>query len=147
VIERLALAFERAPGLAERVAARAREGDVDAIVAAARDELARLSEAERISVLNAHPRIGADAVSLSPHSRREQGAAADALTTRELTALNDEYERHFGFRFVVFVNGRPKAELVPVLRARLLRTRSQELGSGIEEFLAIARDRLERIRT
>jgi len=147
VIERLALAFERAPGLAERVAARAREGDVDAIVAAARDELARLSEAERISVLNAHPRIGADAVSLSLHSRREQGAAADALTTRELTALNDEYERHFGFRFVVFVNGRPKAELVPVLRARLLRTRSQELGSGIEEFLAIARDRLERIRT
>lgn len=147
MIERLALAFERAPGLAERVAARAREGDVDAIVAAARDELARLSEAERISVLNAHPRIGADAVSLSPHSRREQGAAADALTTRELTALNDEYERHFGFRFVVFVNGRPKAELVPVLRARLLRTRSQELGSGIEEFLAIARDRLERIRT
>ena len=146
MIERLALAFERAPGLAERVAARAREGDVDAIVAAARDELARLSEAERISVLNAHPRIGADAVSLSPHSRREQGAAADALTTRELTALNDEYERHFGFRFVVFVNGRPKAELVPVLRARLLRTRSQELGSGIEEFLAIARDRLERIR-
>jgi len=136
VIERLALAFERAPGLAERVAARAREGDV-----------ARLSEAERISVLNAHPRIGADAVSLSPHSRREQGAAADALTDRELTALNDEYERHFGFRFVVFVNGRPKAELVPVLRARLLRTRSQELGSGIEEFLAIARDRLERIRT
>ena len=147
MIERLALAFERAPGLAERVAARAREGDVDAIVAAARDELARLSEAERISVLNAHPRIGADAVSLSPHSRREQGAAADALTDRELTALNDEYERHFGFRFVVFVNGRPKAELVPVLRARLLRTRSQELGSGIEEFLAIARDRLERIRT
>lgn len=147
MIERLALAFERAPGLAERVAARAREGDVDAIVAAARDELARLSEAERISVLNAHPRIGADAVSLSPHSRREQGAAADALTARELTALNDEYERHFGFRFVVFVNGRPKAELVPVLRARLLRTRSQELGSGIEEFLAIARDRLERIRT
>ncbi|OLD11384.1 MAG: hypothetical protein AUJ06_00515 [Chloroflexi bacterium 13_1_40CM_3_70_6] len=147
MIERLALAFERAPGLAERVAARAREGDVDAIVAAARDELARLSEAERISVLNAHPRIGADAVSLSLHSRREQGAAADALTTRELTALNDEYERHFGFRFVVFVNGRPKAELVPVLRARLLRTRSQELGSGIEEFLAIARDRLERIRT
>ena len=146
MIERLALAFERAPGLAERVAARAREGDVDAIVAAARDELARLSEAERISVLNAHPRIGADAVSLSPHSRREQGAAADALTARELTALNDEYERHFGFRFVVFVNGRPKAELVPVLRARLLRTRSQELGSGIEEFLAIARDRLERIR-
>ena len=147
MIERLALAFERAPGLAERVAARAREGDVDAIVAAARDELARLSEAERISVLNAHPRIGADAVSLSPHSRREQGAAADAPTARQLAALNDEYERHFGFRFVVFVNGRPKAELVPVLRARLLRTRSQELGSGIEEFLAIARDRLERIRT
>ena len=146
MIERLAVAFERAPGLAERVAARARVDDIDAIVAAARAELDRLSEAERIAVLNAHPRIGADAASLSAHSRREQGTEADALTERELAALNEAYELRFGFRFVVFVNGRSRTELVPVLRARLARTRAQELGTGIEEFLAIVRDRLGKVR-
>ena len=40
----------------------------------------------------------------------------------ELARLNDEYERRFGFEFVVFVNGRTRAELLPVLRERLRRT-------------------------
>jgi len=144
VIERLRVAFERAPGLADRVAARAHDGDTDTLIAIARTELARMGEAERRSLLDAHPRIGADAAGLSADSRREQGADADANTARELAELNDAYERRFGFRFVVFVNGRPKQELVPVLRERLARTEAEELATGVEEFLAIARDRLAR---
>jgi 2-oxo-4-hydroxy-4-carboxy--5-ureidoimidazoline (OHCU) decarboxylase len=139
----LAAVFERAPLLAERVARRVRTGeDPDHIVAVAREELARFSEAERVAVLNAHPRIGASAASLSALSREEQGAEADAATLAELARLNDEYERTFGFRFVVFVHGRRKEELVPVLRSRLMRSRPTELASGLDEFLAIARDRL-----
>ena len=102
-----------------------------------------MTEAERIAVLNAHPRIGA-VTGLSARSAAEQGGATDADTQRALELLNAEYERTFGFRFVVFVNGRSRAELVPVLQARLRRTRHEELASGIEEFLAIARARLER---
>ena len=102
--------FERAPGLAERV----RGEDADAIVASARAALARMSEAERIAVLNAHPRIGADVRSLSAASRREQGRAASDATHQRLRRLNEEYERKFGFRFVVFVHGRSKVEIVRV---------------------------------
>jgi len=137
----LAAIFERAPSLAERV----RGNDPTSIVASARSELARMTEAERIGVLNAHPRIGADPASLSALSREEQGGAADIATLRELAAMNDKYERAFGFRFVVFVAGRSKAEIVPVMRERLRRTREDELATGIAEFLAITRDRLERI--
>jgi 2-oxo-4-hydroxy-4-carboxy--5-ureidoimidazoline (OHCU) decarboxylase len=139
--EELAAIFERAPALAERISG----NDAASIVASARTELARMTEGERIAVLNAHPRIGADPASLSALSRREQGEAADDVTLRELAAMNDEYERRFGFRFVVFVGGRSKAEIVPVLRERLKRTRQEELVNGIDQFLAIARDRLERI--
>jgi 2-oxo-4-hydroxy-4-carboxy--5-ureidoimidazoline (OHCU) decarboxylase len=139
--EDLAAIFERAPALAQRV----RGSDPAAIVASARSEIARMSEAERISVLNAHPRIGADPTSLSALSRLEQGGGADVATLRELAALNDEYERTFGFRFVVFVAARSKAEIVPVMRERLRRSRKDELATGITEFLAITRDRLERI--
>jgi 2-oxo-4-hydroxy-4-carboxy--5-ureidoimidazoline (OHCU) decarboxylase len=139
--EELAAIFERVPALAERV----RGTDTASIIASARSEIARLSEAERIGVLNAHPRIGADPASLSALSRREQGGGADVTTLRELAAMNDEYERTFGFRFVVFVAGRSKAEIVPVIRERLRRPRADELATGLDEFLAITRDRLQRL--
>ena len=138
--EKLAAAFERAPGLADRV----RGNDPASIVASARSEITRMTEDERIAMLNAHPRIGADPASLSALSRREQGSGADVATLRELASLNEDYERRFGFRFVVFVGGRSKAAIVPVLRERLARTRQDELATGIDEFLAITRDRLER---
>ncbi|HVD51259.1 MAG TPA: 2-oxo-4-hydroxy-4-carboxy-5-ureidoimidazoline decarboxylase [Candidatus Udaeobacter sp.] len=137
----LAAIFERAPRLAGRV----RGTDAASILASARTEIARMSESERIGVLNAHPRIGADPASLSLVSRREQSDDADVPTLQALAAMNEEYERTFGFRFVVFVAGRSKAEIVPVLRERLRRTREEELATGVDEFLAIARDRLERI--
>jgi 2-oxo-4-hydroxy-4-carboxy--5-ureidoimidazoline (OHCU) decarboxylase len=139
--EDIAAVFERAPALAERV----RGSDTVSILASARSEIARMTEAERIGVLNAHPRIGADPASLSALSRREQGGGADIGTLRELAAMNDEYERRFGFRFVVFVAGRSKGEILPLIRERLQRTRVDELSTGLEEFLAITRDRLERI--
>jgi 2-oxo-4-hydroxy-4-carboxy-5-ureidoimidazoline decarboxylase len=135
--------FERAPGLAER----ARGDDPASIVASARSLIAQMTEPERITVLNAHPRIGADPASLSGLSRREQGGATEVATLRDLVTMNEEYERRFGFRFVVFVAGRSKSEIVPVFRERLRRTRAEELATGIDEFLAIARDRLERAAT
>jgi 2-oxo-4-hydroxy-4-carboxy-5-ureidoimidazoline decarboxylase len=142
---RLAAVFERAPGLAAAL----RNADEDtprSIIAKARGALERMTEAERVAVLNAHPRIGADPASLSMHSRREQGDAADGATLQLLDELNDAYEDKFGFRFVVFVAGRSQKEIVPVLRTRLANTRDAELRAGIDEFLAISLDRLERKR-
>jgi len=137
----VAEAFERAPLVAERVG---EGGGPAAVIARARDVILQMSEAERIAVLNAHPRIGA-AAGLSARSAAEQSAGAtDRETMRTLELLNAEYERTFGFRFVVFVNGRSRAEIVPMLQARLRRPRHDELATGIEEFLAIGRDRLER---
>jgi len=100
-----------------------------------------MTDAERVAVLNAHPRIGAMS-GLSARSAAEQGGSTDPETLRALDLLNAEYERTFGFRFVVFVHGRSRAEVVPILQARLQRARHEELATGLEEFLAIARDRL-----
>jgi len=62
----------------------------------------------------------------------------------ELERLNRTYEERFGFRFVVFVNRRPKREIVPILRERLARTREEELETALEELVAIAEDRWRR---
>jgi 2-oxo-4-hydroxy-4-carboxy--5-ureidoimidazoline (OHCU) decarboxylase len=99
-----------------------------------------LTEAEKLEALNAHPAIGARA-GLSARSAAEQGADADPAVLEELDRLNREYEQRFGFRFVVFVNRRPKAEILEVLRDRIERTREEELDTAVEELVAIAEDR------
>ncbi len=98
-----------------------------------------LSEEEKIEAVNAHPAIGGRG--LSPRSAEEQGADADPVVQTELVYLNQVYEEKFGFRFVVFVDRRPKTEILEVLRERLERTREEELDVALKELVAIARDR------
>ena len=101
------------------------------------------TEAEKLEALNAHPAIGARS-GLSARSAAEQGADADPVILTELAYLNQVYEEKFGFRFVVFVNGRPKTEILEVLRGRLERAREEELETALRELVAIARDRWEK---
>ena len=98
-----------------------------------------LSEPEKLEALNAHPAIGSR--DLSERSAEEQGGNADPVILTELAYLNQVYEEKFGFRFVVFVNRRSKAEILEVLRERLERSREEELETALEELVAIARDR------
>jgi 2-oxo-4-hydroxy-4-carboxy--5-ureidoimidazoline (OHCU) decarboxylase len=131
-VEELAELFEGRTRFVERLA------ELDDPLAHARDVAAELSDAEKTEVLDAHPAIGAK--TLSPRSAAEQGADE----APELDELNRAYEQKFGFRFVVFVNRRPKSALVPVLRERLGRTREQELQTALDELVSIAEDRWRR---
>ena len=94
--------------------------------------LAELSDEDKYAALAAHPRIG-------ERSPEQHGDEPEVL--EELARLNREYEERFGFRFVVFVDKRSRAEIVPVLRERLARAREDELSTGVQELVAIARDR------
>ena len=98
----------------------------------AREVIAQLPEEDKAAALAAHPRIGEP----SPEQRGE-----DPAVLAELAYLNQVYEEKFGFRFVVFVNLRSRAELLPVLQERLQRTREEELETGLEELVRIAEDR------
>ena len=102
-----------------------------------------LPEAEKLAALAAHPAIGAR-TGLSARSAAEQGEDADPGVLAELARLNDEYEERFGFRFVVFVNRRPKTEILEVLRDRIRRPRAEELETALGELVAIAEDRWRR---
>ena len=132
-IDELAELFEGRTRLVEKLAER------DDPLSSASDVIADLNEDEKLEALNAHPAIGAK--ELSARSAAEQGTDDDPETLAELARLNAEYERRFGFRFVVFVNRRPKSELVPILRERLERTREQELDTAVQELVVIAEDR------
>jgi 2-oxo-4-hydroxy-4-carboxy--5-ureidoimidazoline (OHCU) decarboxylase len=107
-------------------------------------ELAQsLSDEEKKEVLDAHPAIGARG-KLSARSAAEQGGDDDPVVLTELAYLNEVYEEKFGFRFVVFVNRRPKSEILPELQERLGRTREEELETALQELVSIAIDRWQR---
>ena len=131
-------ALEGSSPLAQKVRTGGPYRSADEVIARMRAVLPSLTEEEKVATLNAHPRIGEDPRRLSARSLEEQGA--DQLA--ELSRLNAEYERRFGFRFVVFVNRRPKSEIVEILRQRLRRSRAEELETGLQAIVDIAADRL-----
>ena len=135
--EELAELFEGRTRLIESLAERD-----DPLGPAAEEVVAELSEDEKIEALNAHPAIGARG--LSARSAEEQGSGGEPAVLTELAYLNQVYEEKFGFHFVVFVNRRPKSEILEVLQLRLERTREEELETGLAELVAIARDRWSR---
>jgi 2-oxo-4-hydroxy-4-carboxy--5-ureidoimidazoline (OHCU) decarboxylase len=150
--------FEGAPRFARRLAdARPFETEED-LFAAARVTAREMPEEEQVELLDAHPRIGADPSTVSDLSRREQGFDApldedgggdgdsQAWVGDELQALNEAYESLFGFRFVVFVAGRPRVEIIPILERALHADRDEELRRGLDDVVLIAAERMERLR-
>jgi 2-oxo-4-hydroxy-4-carboxy--5-ureidoimidazoline (OHCU) decarboxylase len=131
--EELAELFEGRTRLVELLAER------EDPLGSADQSIAELTEEEQREALNAHPAIGAR--NLSERSASEQGGGGHPAVLTELAYLNQVYEEKFGFRFVVFVDGRPKSEILEVLQHRLERTREEELQTGLHELVAIARDR------
>jgi 2-oxo-4-hydroxy-4-carboxy--5-ureidoimidazoline (OHCU) decarboxylase len=117
------------------------------LIETAAEVMGALRMDEIAQVIDAHPRIGAsrrDLLRGSGLSYAEQGDA-EARVAAELRKLNQSYERRFGFRFVVFVNRRSQAALLPVLRARLGNGVEEERRTALADILAIARDRLRKL--
>jgi len=140
--------FERSPRFVARLEkARPFESEDD-LFDAARAIAREMPEAEQIELLDAHPRIGADPTVVSDLSRHEQGQgqASETWVGEELIALNEAYESRFGFRFVVFVAGRPRVDIIPLLEWSLRAERDAELRRGLDDVALIASDRMKALR-
>jgi len=136
-VQELAGLFEGRTRFVERLAAE------DDPLVRARTLVHELPADEKREVLDAHPAIG-QRTGLSARSAAEQGSDDDPEVLAELASLNAEYEARHGFRFVVFVNGRPRREVLGVLRGRIDRPTGEELETALGELVAIAEDRWSR---
>ena len=76
-----------------------------------------------------------------PPSSRERERARVA---GELERLNAAYEARFGFRYCVFVAGRPRAALLPGFEAALGADRDAEIARALDAVVDIAEDRYRR---
>jgi 2-oxo-4-hydroxy-4-carboxy--5-ureidoimidazoline (OHCU) decarboxylase len=139
--------FEGAPDFVARVERHHAETTGEALFWA--EQLAMtMPESDRIELINGHPRIGALPSTVSATSYREQGYDREPGTVElqaRLDALNAAYEDRFGFRFVVYVAGRPRAEIADLMESRIAASREEELERALSDVFAIARDRLEKM--
>ena len=145
-IEVVAPLFEGAPRFLARLAAARPFGDEETLFRRAGAIALAMPEDEQIELIDAHPRLGAPPASVSGLSHREQGydrETTDAIA--ELDRLNRKYEARFGFRFCVFVNGRSRAALVPVLEIALNADRTDEIVRAVDDVVAIAHDRYRKL--
>ncbi|KAF8318735.1 hypothetical protein DL93DRAFT_339784 [Clavulina sp. PMI_390] len=95
-------------------------------------DIATWEDSERAVFISGHPRIG-EVSNLSALSAAEQ---ASKQTPPEVLArleyLNDQYEKAFpGLRFITFVNGRSRAEIIPEMEGLLGFAPGEEAGVGM----------------
>jgi 2-oxo-4-hydroxy-4-carboxy--5-ureidoimidazoline (OHCU) decarboxylase len=150
-IAAMAPLFEGAPRFLSRLAAARPFGTVERLFERALEIALAMPEDEQRELIDAHPRLGAPPGSVSPLSYVEQGYDGDVAESAaeserlhvaaELDRLNEAYEARFGFRYCVFVAGRPRAALLPDFEAALLADRDAERRRGLGEVVAIARAR------
>jgi OHCU decarboxylase len=112
-----------------------------------------LREEDWLEAFRAHPKIGeqkaagAQSEQAQGWSAQEQSGVQDAVaeTKAALAAGNQEYERRFGFIFIVCATGKSSAEMLAILNGRLQNDSGTELRLAAEEQRKITRLRLEKL--
>jgi OHCU decarboxylase len=106
---------------------------------------ASCSSSDWLEAFAAHPRIGEQSGSV--WSRQEQSGTSGALLQiREaFTRASREYERKFGFLFIICATGKSLPEMLSELEKRLTNGADRELYVAAEEQLRITRLRLRKL--
>lgn len=115
----------------------------DVLFAVADDYFKVLTEADWLEAFAAHPRIGERTDSAVAQREQAGALSADEKTKQALAEANAQYEKRFGFIFIVFASGKTPDEMRALLNERLGNDRATELKNAAAEQRKITMKRLE----
>ena len=122
-------------------------GSTDVVSAIAQRLWWSLAAADWLEAFAAHPRIGERAHSAwSAEEQAAAGMASDADRQR-IMQLNHEYERRFGYTFLVSATGKTAAEILAILERRLRNEPGDELQVAADQQRMITDLRLAKLLT
>jgi len=108
------------------------------------------SNNETLKILNAHPKLAVEK-NLTDHSSKEQSRANLKNCTQEeydeFKILNNNYEKKFGFPFIIAVKGKDKIEILNNFRQRINNNVELEFKESKKQVKRIALFRLEELFT
>ena len=108
------------------------------------------SKGEILKILRSHPKLAVEK-KLSEHSNKEQSLANLKNCTQEefneFTKLNSEYEKKFGFPFIMAVKGKDKIDILNNFRQRINNNIEFEFEESKKQVKKIALFRLNELFT
>ena len=142
--------FEHSPWVAERAWGSRPFADIGQLHGAMVAVVKRAARAEQLALLRAHPELAgreAQTGDLTAASTQEQsGAGLNALSKEEMariTQLNTDYQKKFGFPFIIAVRQHTKHSILAEFERRLANDVDTERATGLEQVFIIARLRLD----
>lgn len=130
---------------AEALLARRPLPDREALFSTAESIWWTLDSEDWLEAFHAHPRIGEK--KLAGWSSQEQNGihAASAHVLHQLAAGNQEYERRFGWIFLIHASGKSAPDMLGSLLARLTNAAEAELRIAASEQAKITVSRLDKL--
>ena len=108
------------------------------------------SQDEILNILRSHPKLAVEK-KLTEHSNQEQSRANLKNCTQEefdeFTKLNSEYEKKFGFPFIMAVKGKDKIDILNNFRQRINNNIEFEFEESKKQVKKIALFRLNELFT
>jgi 2-oxo-4-hydroxy-4-carboxy-5-ureidoimidazoline decarboxylase len=137
---------------AEGMASKRPIEDEASILISSDDVWRSLGVSDWLQAFKSHPKIGESRAAATEEARsrswseQEQKNVAVALEDikHSLATGNDEYERKFGFIFIVRAAGRTAPEILEILKRRLQNGKEAELREAAEEQRQITQLRLKK---
>jgi 2-oxo-4-hydroxy-4-carboxy-5-ureidoimidazoline decarboxylase len=137
--------YEQSPWVAEAAWERRPFADRSAFERAMQETVRQAGRPRQLELLRAHPRLGAR-LALSGFSQAEQaGVGLGELTAAEraeLEALNESYERKFGFPFIFAVRNASLRAILESCRNRIGADAAVEFDESLRQVYRIAAFRL-----
>lgn len=127
--------------------------DANALHIAADESWSDLSEKDYLQAFDGHPKIG-DVTSLKEKyaatkimatGEQSEVEVADESVIIKLAQGNADYEKKFGFIFIVCATGKSAKEMSDLLQGRLKNNREAELKNAAEEQAKIFHIRLDKL--
>jgi 2-oxo-4-hydroxy-4-carboxy-5-ureidoimidazoline decarboxylase len=134
--------YEHSPWIAE--AAYGAEG-IEAIHAAMKDAVEKAGREQQLALVRAHPELGSKVKMAEASVREQSGAGLDRCSPEEYAEfrkLNEEYNRKFGFPFIIAVKGLTRQEILAAFRQRMHNSPEEEFPAALEQIHRIAWFRL-----
>jgi 2-oxo-4-hydroxy-4-carboxy-5-ureidoimidazoline decarboxylase len=108
---------------------------------------------DRKEAFSHHPKIGEKKVSAvktgnaTEWAQQEQSGmnTAEEQIQNEMTLLNEQYEKKFGFIYIVFATGKSAEEMLRLLQKRINNTAEEELKNAGAEQIKITQLRIDKL--
>lgn len=133
--------YENSPWVAERVWRRRPFRSIDDVLTAMRSEVAAAAPSEQLTLVRAHPDLGAKARMSEASTGEQSSAGLDRLSRDDyerLQRLNSAYRSTFGFPFLFAVKGSGPKEILAALEQRLGSDPSSEFAEALRQVYRIA---------